>query len=87
MTRNQKLHVLHVDSAPSFANSQIMQYVRGDTLLFDFVYFLHPVGSPSASIQAFYLVKMACSRVLMFRWPCFWDSKSDHDGKSFWWSS
>ena len=50
MTRNQKLHVLHVDSATSFAKSQILQYVRGDTLLFDFVYFLHPVGPPSASI-------------------------------------
>ena len=64
MTRNQKLHVLHVDSAPSFANSQTLQYVRGDTLLFDFVYFLHPVGSPSASIQDSSLVRMAHSRVL-----------------------
>ena len=52
MTRNQKLHVLHVDSALSFADSQVLQYVRGDTLLFDFVYFMHPVGFSSASIQA-----------------------------------
>ena len=43
MTRNQKLHVLHVDSAQAFAEGQALQYVRGDTLLFDFVYFLHPV--------------------------------------------
>ena len=43
MTRNQKLHVLHVDSAQAFAEGQAVQYVSGDTLLFDFVYFLHPV--------------------------------------------
>ena len=43
MTRNQKLHVLHVDSAQAFAAGQALRYIRGDTLLFDFVYFLHPV--------------------------------------------
>ncbi len=43
MTRNQKLHILHVDSAQAFAEGQALQYVPGDTLLFDFVYFLHPV--------------------------------------------
>ena len=46
MTRNQKLHVLHVDSAQGFAEGQALQYVSGDTLLFDFVYFLHPVWPP-----------------------------------------
>jgi len=47
MTRNQKLHVLHVDSAQAFADGLKLQHVRGDTLLFDFVYFLHPVSQPS----------------------------------------
>lgn len=44
MTHNQKLHVLHVDSAEAFAEGQVVQHVTGDTLLFDFVYFLHPVS-------------------------------------------
>ncbi len=47
MTRNQKLHVLHVDSAQAFADGLKLQHVRGDTLLFDFVYFLHPVSHSS----------------------------------------
>ena len=43
-TRNQKLHVLHVDSAEAFARGQVLRHIKGDTLLFDFVYFLHPVS-------------------------------------------
>ena len=58
MTRNQKLHVLHVDSAQAFAEGQALQYVPGDTLLFDFVYFLHPVR------PALMLVMISCSNTL-----------------------
>lgn len=44
MTRNQPLHVLHVDDAQSFIDSVDYRVVTGDTLIFDFIYFLHPVG-------------------------------------------
>ena len=43
MTRNQELNVLHVDDAASFVKSVDQRTVTGDTLIFDFVYFLHPV--------------------------------------------
>ena len=46
MTRNQDLNVLHVDSAAKWADSlKALRVVRGDTLVFDFVYFLHPVST------------------------------------------
>ena len=46
MTRNQDLNVLHVDSAAKWADSlKALQRVTGDTLVFDFVYFLHPVSA------------------------------------------
>ena len=45
MTRNQDLNVLHVDSAAKWADSlKALRRVTGDTLVFDFVYFLHPVS-------------------------------------------
>ena len=43
MTRNQDLNVLHVDNAPAFVDNLEWRVVTNDTLLFDFVYFLHPV--------------------------------------------
>lgn len=88
MTRNQKLHVLHVDSAQGFAEGQALQYVSGDTLLFDFVYFLHPVWPPPFLAQ-WYTVREAlrsarplglngalCSTL---SWEC---GKTHHDGTS-----
>ena len=42
MTRNQDLNVLHVNNATEFANSVTARVVRGDSLIFDFIYFLHP---------------------------------------------
>lgn len=45
MTRNQDLNVLHVDSAAKWADSlKALRRVTGDTLVFDFVYFLHPTA-------------------------------------------
>lgn len=44
MTRNQELNVLHVHSAEEFAASTNARVVKGDTLLFDFVFFLHPTA-------------------------------------------
>ncbi len=43
MTRNQHLQVLHVDSVPDFVRSTEHHVISGDTLIFDFVFFLHPV--------------------------------------------
>ena len=43
MTRNQDLNVLHVDDAAASVRGLCWRLVAGDTLLFDFVYFLHPV--------------------------------------------
>ena len=43
MTRNQDLHVLHVDDAAAWVNGLDWRAITGDTLLFDYVYFLHPV--------------------------------------------
>lgn len=47
MTRNQDLNVLHVDNATAFVNGLQWRIIPNDTLLFDFVYFLHPVRFPS----------------------------------------
>ena len=44
MTRNQDLNVLHVDDASQWAAPLDARVVTGDTLIFDFVYFLHPVS-------------------------------------------
>lgn len=44
MTRNQDLNVLHVDDASTWAAPLDARVVTGDTLVFDFVYFLHPVS-------------------------------------------
>lgn len=43
MTRNQDLNVLHVNNAKAFAAGVDARVVTGDTLIFDFIYFLHPV--------------------------------------------
>jgi len=44
MTRNQDLNVVHVDDANQWAAPLDAKVVSGDTLIFDFVYFLHPVS-------------------------------------------
>jgi len=44
MTRNQDLNVVHVDDANHWAAPLDANVVSGDTLIFDFVYFLHPVS-------------------------------------------
>lgn len=44
MTRNQHLQVLHVDSVPEFVRSTRHHVIPGDTLIFDFVFFLHPTA-------------------------------------------
>ena len=49
MTRNQDLNVLHVNSAAEFVNTVDARVVKGDTLIFDFVYFLHPVRQSGTS--------------------------------------
>ena len=52
MTRNQDLNVLHVADAGAFAASVSGRVVSGDSLIFDFIYFLHPVGCRRASLRA-----------------------------------
>ncbi|CAL5223424.1 g5938 [Coccomyxa viridis] len=68
MTRNQKLHVLHMDSAQAFAEGQALQYVQGDTLLFDFVYFLHPTAIGHWGETMFPLFSIL-KREASFAWP------------------
>ena len=43
LSRNQDLHVLHVDDASAFARSINHRVLPGDTLIADYIYFLHPV--------------------------------------------
>ena len=54
MTRNQDLNVLHVDDAAAFVNGLLWRVITGDTLLFDFVYFLHPARTSSVSLTPVY---------------------------------
>ena len=53
LTRNQELNIMHVKDARQFVGSTPHRVVPGDTLVFDFVFFLHPVrgrtGSSSSS--------------------------------------
>lgn len=51
MTRNQDLNVLHVDDASKWAAPLDARVVTGDTLVFDFVYFLHPVSAADQSTK------------------------------------
>ena len=50
MTRNQDLNVIHVANASAFAASVSGRVVPGDSLIFDFIYFLHPV-CPHCKLQ------------------------------------
>lgn len=43
MTRNQDLNIMHVSNATSFVKSVKAHVIPGDTLIFDFIFFLHPV--------------------------------------------
>lgn len=54
MTRNQDLNVLHVDDANTWAAPLDARVVTGDTLVFDFVYFLHPVSLASLTHALLY---------------------------------
>ncbi len=52
MTRNQELNVLHVKDAKAFAEGVNARVISGDTLIFDFIYFLHPVSSSVPFVPA-----------------------------------
>ena len=43
LTRNQELNIMHVANASHFLATTDHHLVRGDTLVFDFVFFMHPV--------------------------------------------
>ena len=43
MSRNLELNVLHVDDAAAWADNVAWRPISGDSLVFDYVYFLHPV--------------------------------------------
>ena len=58
MTRNQDLNVLHVDDATQWAAPLDARVVSGDTLIFDFVYFLHPVSNTALTAQ------LLCARII-----------------------
>ena len=59
MTRNQDLNVLHVDDAAQWAAPLDARVVSGDTLIFDFVYFLHPVSIGLAALLSHARVMIA----------------------------
>ncbi|PRW56929.1 glycosyltransferase family 61 [Chlorella sorokiniana] len=44
LTRNQELNIMHVNDARQFVASTPHRVVPGDTLVFDFVFFLHPTA-------------------------------------------
>ncbi|EFN54929.1 expressed protein [Chlorella variabilis] len=44
LTRNQELNIMHVANASHFLASTSHHVVRGDTLVFDFVFFMHPTA-------------------------------------------
>ncbi|KAK9836079.1 hypothetical protein WJX84_007267 [Apatococcus fuscideae] len=44
LTRNQDLHVVHVDDAQAFVDSINHRVLPGDTLIADYIYFLHPTA-------------------------------------------
>jgi protein O-GlcNAc transferase len=43
-SRNQEITTLHVSDAAAFAETVDWQLVAGDTMLFDFIYFVHPTA-------------------------------------------
>lgn len=49
LTRNVELNIMHVANASHFLASTQHTLVAGDTLVFDFVFFLHPVGWAQAA--------------------------------------
>lgn len=67
MTRNQDLNVLHVDDANQWAAPLDAKVVSGDTLIFDFVYFLHPV---SLSLAAHACHPGSCSNPNKLKQSC-----------------
>ena len=50
LTRNQDLNALHVANASTFVADLDVRVITGDTLVFDFVYFLHPVSHACSSL-------------------------------------
>lgn len=68
LTRNQELNIMHVDNASRFLSSVDHFVVRGDTLVFDFVFFMHPVRKwPCMACVAGYdsgcMRKLVCTRI------------------------
>lgn len=43
-SRNQEVNTLHVSDAQKFVDGIEWRVVPGDTLLFDFVFFMHPTA-------------------------------------------
>ncbi|CAL8471513.1 g11055 [Coccomyxa elongata] len=68
MTRNQDLNVLHVDNATAFVDNLKWRVVSNDTLLFDFVYFLHPTAIGHWGEMMFPLFSIL-KREPHFQWP------------------
>jgi hypothetical protein len=72
-SRNQEIVTLHVDNATTFLNSVKWRLVRGDTLLFDFIYFIHPTAighwwemlGPLYSILKKTDIKLPCDQLVL----------------------
>jgi hypothetical protein len=72
-SRNQEIVTLHVDDAATFLDSVKWRLVRGDTLLFDFIYFIHPTAighwwemlGPLYSILKKTDIKLPCDQLVL----------------------
>ncbi len=59
MTRNQELNVIHVNNASTFVDTVDTHIITGDTLIFDFIFFLHPVRVGPGKVEGAAMAKMA----------------------------
>jgi hypothetical protein len=72
-SRNQEIITLHVDNASAFADAVKWRVVKGDTLLFDFIYFIHPTAighwwemlGPLYSILKKTDIKLPCDQLVL----------------------
>ena len=68
LTRNQDLNIMHVSNATDFLRSTQHHLVAGDTLVFGFIFFLHPVSAACACcLNAGRLPCVACLMCLGHR--------------------
>ena len=68
-SRNQEISTIHVQDANAFVNSVKWNIIPGDTILFDFIFFIHPtaIGHWWEMLGPMYSV---LKKVTTFKRPC-----------------